>query len=160
MKEMSKCKYFCMFWLRIESSQRRASVLSWTSDTCSAISIIRIVFIIILRFIVNMKKAFQDREHLYLVMDLLQGGDLRFHFCKMRRFTEEQTSNESNLCEQNSSSHAFWSAWSTYTRIPSFTAISSLKIWCSIKRVGAYIYCSGYLRLTDLGIARIWRPDN
>jgi serine/threonine protein kinase len=21
-------------------------------------------------------------------------------------------------------------------------------------------YCSGYLRLTDLGIARIWRPDN
>lgn len=27
-------------------------------------------------FIVNMKFAFQDRENLYLVMDLLTGGDL------------------------------------------------------------------------------------
>jgi serine/threonine protein kinase len=44
-------------------------------------------------FIVNMKTAFQDRENLYLIMDLLQGGDLRFHFCKNRKFTEEQTSN-------------------------------------------------------------------
>lgn len=36
--------------------------------------------------------AFQDRENLYLVMDLLNGGDLRYHICKHRRFTEEQTS--------------------------------------------------------------------
>ena len=44
-------------------------------------------------FIVNMYYAFQDRENLYLVMDLLNGGDLRYHICKHRRFTEEQTSN-------------------------------------------------------------------
>lgn len=37
--------------------------------------------------------AFQDRENVYLVMDLLNGGDLRYHICKHRRFTEEQTSN-------------------------------------------------------------------
>lgn len=43
-------------------------------------------------FIVNMYYAFQDRENLYLVMDLLSGGDLRYHICKHRRFTEEQTS--------------------------------------------------------------------
>ena len=43
-------------------------------------------------FIVNMYYAFQDRENLYLVMDLLNGGDLRYHICKHRRFTEEQTS--------------------------------------------------------------------
>ena len=44
-------------------------------------------------FIVNMYYAFQDRENLYLVMDLLSGGDLRYHICKYRRFTEEQTRN-------------------------------------------------------------------
>jgi len=26
-------------------------------------------------------------------MDLLSGGDLRYHICKHRRFSEEQTSN-------------------------------------------------------------------
>ena len=36
--------------------------------------------------------AFQDYENLYLVMDLLTGGDLRYHFTKMRRFNENQTS--------------------------------------------------------------------
>ena len=36
--------------------------------------------------------AFQDRENLYLVMDLLTGGDLRFHISKKKKFTEEQTS--------------------------------------------------------------------
>lgn len=43
-------------------------------------------------YIVNMYYAFQDRENLYLVMDYLSGGDLRYHICKHRRFTEEQTS--------------------------------------------------------------------
>ncbi len=36
--------------------------------------------------------AFQDRENLFLVMDYLSGGDLRYHICKQRRFSEEQTS--------------------------------------------------------------------
>ena len=42
-------------------------------------------------FIVNMVCAFQDYETLYLVMDLLTGGDLRYHLCKIRRFSEEET---------------------------------------------------------------------
>lgn len=42
-------------------------------------------------FIVNMYYAFQDRENLYLCMDLLNGGDLRYHINKRRRFSEEQT---------------------------------------------------------------------
>jgi len=41
-------------------------------------------------FLVNMNHAFQDRENLYLVMDLLQGGDLRYHISKHRRFSEAQ----------------------------------------------------------------------
>jgi serine/threonine protein kinase len=43
-------------------------------------------------FIVNMHFAFQDFENLYLVMDLLNGGDLRYHLSKNKNFTEEQTS--------------------------------------------------------------------
>ena len=47
----------------------------------------------IFSFLVNMLYAFQDRENLYLVMDLMKGGDLRYHIGRQRRFTEEQTSN-------------------------------------------------------------------
>ncbi len=43
-------------------------------------------------FIVNMHFAFQDFENLYLVMDLLNGGDLRYHLSKNKNFTEDQTS--------------------------------------------------------------------
>lgn len=43
-------------------------------------------------FLVNMRYAFQDRENVYLIMDLVNGGDLRFHIGKRRRFTENQTS--------------------------------------------------------------------
>jgi len=35
--------------------------------------------------------AFQDRDNLYLVIDLMEGGDLRYHIGKFRRFDEEQT---------------------------------------------------------------------
>lgn len=55
----------------------------------------------IFSFLVNMLYAFQDRENLYLVMDLMKGGDLRYHIGRQRRFTEEQTSNlfkPFNLC--------------------------------------------------------------
>lgn len=40
-------------------------------------------------FLVNMVYAFQDRENLYLAMDLLTGGDLRYHISKHRKFNEE-----------------------------------------------------------------------
>jgi serine/threonine protein kinase len=37
-----------------------------------------------------MLTAFQSRENIYLVMDLLQGGDLRFHICKKKTFSENE----------------------------------------------------------------------
>ena len=43
-------------------------------------------------FIVNMYYSFQDYEYLYLIMDLLNGGDLRYHISRHKKFTEEQTS--------------------------------------------------------------------
>lgn len=36
--------------------------------------------------------AFQDYDNLYLVMDLLSGGDLRYHLCTFDVFSESQTS--------------------------------------------------------------------
>ena len=42
-------------------------------------------------FIVNMYFAFQDFCNLYLVMDLLTGGDLRYHIAHQKTFTEMQT---------------------------------------------------------------------
>ena len=43
-------------------------------------------------FLVNMIYSFQDLDNLYLVMDLLLGGDLRYHLGKHKKFTQEQTS--------------------------------------------------------------------
>ena len=43
------------------------------------------------QFIVNMYFAFQDRENLYVCMDYLSGGDLRYHINKRKKFSEEQT---------------------------------------------------------------------
>lgn len=42
-------------------------------------------------FIVNMRYAFQDRLHLYLVADYMSGGDLRYHLTRFQKFTEQQT---------------------------------------------------------------------
>ena len=42
-------------------------------------------------FIVNMYLCFQDHENLYLLMDFLSGGDMRYHICKNRKFSEKQT---------------------------------------------------------------------
>ena len=42
-------------------------------------------------FIVNMYYAFQDSDNLYLVMDYLKGGDLRFHLTRHIHFSEEQS---------------------------------------------------------------------
>ena len=38
-----------------------------------------------------MHYALQDNDNLYLIMDLLTGGDLRYHLCKQKHFSEAQT---------------------------------------------------------------------
>jgi serine/threonine protein kinase len=39
-------------------------------------------------FLVNMVNSFQDREHLYLVMDYCNRGDMRYHLGNHRVFSE------------------------------------------------------------------------
>lgn len=39
-----------------------------------------------------MHYAFQDRENIFILMDYLSGGDLRFHISRHKKFTESQAS--------------------------------------------------------------------
>ena len=40
-------------------------------------------------FLVNMYYSFQDREYLYLVIDIMKGGDLRYHLNRKKKFSQE-----------------------------------------------------------------------
>jgi len=94
-------------------------------------------------FIVNMHYAFQDNENLYLVMDLLTGGDLRFHISRHKRFSEEQT--------------RFFICGIIFALeyIHSHNIIHR-----DIKPENLVLDENGYIRLTDFGIAKENMPDN
>ena len=94
-------------------------------------------------FIVNMHYAFQDKDNLYLVMDMLSGGDLRYHISRYRKFSEEQT------------------------RFFMSNMIYALKyihennvIHRDIKPENLVLDENGYVRITDFGIAKENMPDN
>ena len=94
-------------------------------------------------FIVNMHYAFQDKDNLYLVMDLLNGGDLRYHASRYRKFSEEQT--------------RFFIANMVYALqyIHSHNVIHR-----DIKPENLVLDEKGYVRITDFGIAKENMPDN
>ena len=88
-------------------------------------------------YIVNMHFAFQDKENLYLVMDFLSGGDLRFHISRHKKFSEEQT--RFFIC----------------CVILSLEYIHSNNIiHRDIKPENLVLEKNGYLRVTDFGIAK------
>ena len=94
-------------------------------------------------FIVNMNCAFQDYDNLYLVMHLLTGGDLRYHLCKIRRFSEEETK--------------FFIA----CLLLGLEYIHSNNIiHRDIKPENLVFDEKGYLRITDFGVAKIRKEDN
>ena len=94
-------------------------------------------------FIVNMVCTFQDYENLYLVMDLLTGGDLRYHLCKIRHFSEEETK--------------FFIA----CLLLGLEYIHSNNIiHRDIKPENLVSDENGYIRITDFGVAKIRKEDN
>ena len=42
-------------------------------------------------FIINMNYAFETEENLYIVMDYLRGGDLRYYICRHNRMSESES---------------------------------------------------------------------
>ena len=94
-------------------------------------------------FIVNMVCSFQDYENLYLVMDLLTGGDLRYHLCKIRHFSEEETK--------------FFIA----CLLLGLEYIHGNNIiHRDIKPENLVSDENGYIRITDFGVAKIKKEDN
>ena len=94
-------------------------------------------------FIVNMHYAFQDKEFLYLVIDLLPGGDLRYHISIHKKFSEEQT--RFFICGI----------------ILALEYIHSKGvIHRDIKPENLVLDDKGYIRLTDFGIAKKNMKDN
>ena len=93
--------------------------------------------------IVNMHFAFQDRENLYLILDLMPGGDLRYHIGRHRRFTEVQARFMIS-CVVLGLEHIH----------------NSGVIHRDIKPENLVFDSKGYLCITDFGIARVWVPEN
>ena len=94
-------------------------------------------------FIVNMYFAFQDFYNLYLVMDLLTGGDLRYHIAYKKTFTEDETK------------------FFISNMILALEYIHSKNILHrDIKPENLVLEKSGYLRITDFGVAKINEKDN
>ena len=73
MKEMSKAKVFLKKSVKSVSNERRFLENFNYNLLC------------------NMYYAFQDEDTLYIVMDYLSGGDLRYHICRRDYFTEKET---------------------------------------------------------------------
>ena len=94
-------------------------------------------------FIVNMYFAFQDFSNLYLVMDLLTGGDLRYQIVRHKTFNEIQTK--------------FFLA----NIILGLEYIHSKNIiHRDIKPENLVMENTGYIRITDFGVAKINMKDN
>ena len=94
--------------------------------------------------------CFQDKENLYLVMDLLNGGDLRYHISKNKRFSEEQTK--------------FFVACILlaldYLHSNNILHRDIKPENLVLDHIGnSWIYL-GYVRLTDFGIAKLFQKEN
>ena len=88
-------------------------------------------------FIVNMIFSFQDEDNLYFGMDLLTGGDLRYHICKRKNFSENQSK---------------FFASCIILGLEFFHANNI--IHRDIKPENLIFDYKGYMKITDLGIAK------
>ena len=94
-------------------------------------------------FIVNLIYSFQDHDNLYLVMDLLPGGNLRYHLSIRRHFNEEQTK------------------FLITSILIGLEYIHSQNIlFRDLKPENLVFDSKGYLLITDFGIAKRYQINN
>ena len=87
--------------------------------------------------------AFMDYENIYLVTDLVTGGDIRYHQSRKKRFNEAEAK--------------FIIAC---VLIGLEYMHSQGVIHRDIKPENLLLDDQGYTRITDMGISRAWTPDN
>ena len=98
-------------------------------------------------FLVNMICSFQDHDNLYLVMDLLLGGDMRFHINKRAIYNRKKDEKQLkfiagcvlvglNYIHENQIIHK------------------------DIKPENLVFDSRGYIHITDFGISKVFHPDN
>ncbi len=90
-----------------------------------------------------MQYSFQDHENLYLVMDLLTGGDLRYHVSKYKKFSEEQT--KFFVC--------------CILLGLEYIHVNNI-LHRDIKPENLVLDERGYVRITDFGIAKFYQKEN
>ena len=94
-------------------------------------------------FIINMHFSFQDNEHLYIAMDYLTGGDLRYQLCLKKKFSEQETK--------------FFIA----CIILALEYIHTNNIiHRDLKPENLVLDSRGYVKLTDFGIAKFYVKEN
>ena len=90
-----------------------------------------------------MHYAFQDKRNLYLVTDLETGGDLRHHMKTKKDWSEDQTK---------------------FILACNIAALEYMHlngvIQRDIKPENILVGEDGYVRITDMGISRMWSRDN
>ena len=124
MKEMSKAKVFLKKSVKSVANERKFLEMFNYNLLC------------------NMYYAFQDSDTLYIIMDYLSGGDLRYHICRKSFFSEEETK--------------FIAACITL----SLNYIHDKKvIHRDLKPENLVFGDDGYLHLTDFGIAMDYQKE-
>ena len=94
-------------------------------------------------FLVKLYCAFQDQEHLYFVMEFIQGGELFFHLHREIRFDDEKT--------------RFYIA----ELILALNFLHKNKIiYRDIKPENILLDIDGHIKLTDFGLSRICSGSN
>ena len=98
-------------------------------------------------FLVNMICSFQDNDNLYLVMDLLLGGDMRYHINKKVIYDRKKDENQLKILAG--------------CVLIGLNYIHENKIiHKDIKPENLVFDNKGYLHITDFGISKIYHQDN
>lgn len=129
----------------------KARVMNKKSNIASVMDELKLLKLLDSKFLVNVHYAFQDVQHLYLVMDLLLGGDLRHHF--IERYPDAHKKGEAATFNEEETQ--FFCACMIHALE---TVHSHNVIHRDIKPENLVFDSKGYLKLTDFGLSRQWHP--